>query len=133
MTESTPRPGSLRKPGEDQILPALHPGGMKFDNGKAPVHQGLFKYFARALIAVAHISGYGFEKYKSWGGWREVEVARYEDAKGRHLLFPEIKELGLYDEESRYLHAAHEAWNALAKLDKLLESGVPLRLPISHG
>ncbi len=92
-------------------------GSMKDDGGKMPVHQGLFAYFPRALKAVAEISGYGFAKYKAWGGWVTVENGedRYENAVGRHTLDRAVD--GPMDPESGKPHRAHRAWNALATLE----------------
>lgn len=103
--------------------------GLKYDGGKAPVYQGLFKYFPRALKAVANVSGYGFTKYKSWGGWVNVPDGenRYGDAVGRHTLDEQVD--GLYDAESDLLHAAQRAWNALAVLELMLRRGVPEKNP----
>lgn len=103
------------------------PQPMKLDKGKLPAQAGLFNYFGRALQAVAAISGYGFGKYKSWGGWRLVEdgIRRYQDAKARHVLEGSENQ---YDAESGYLHAAHEAWNALAVLQLMLEQGQSLHV-----
>lgn len=92
----------------------------KHDEGKSPVMQGCLQYFPRALKAVADISGFGFQKYGSWGGWREVDngLNRYTDGLGRHLLAEQIE--GPRDSESNLLHAAHAAWNALARLELML-------------
>jgi hypothetical protein len=104
------------------------PVGKKFDGGKAPVKRGFLDYFPRAIFAVANISKYGSEKYKAKyedKNWLHVEGAegRYGDAQGRHEILPAIE--GLYDLESGHLHAAHEAWNALARLEMLLLKGTP--------
>lgn len=119
--------------------------GRKLDSGKAPVSQGLFAYFPDALLAVANISKYGKQKYGveyADQNWKRVENAhgRYADAQGRHELLPysmvdhneaELADptLHAYDEESGHLHAAHEAWNALARLQMLLEGGMPEKYP----
>jgi hypothetical protein len=109
-------------------------GAVKHDAGKSPVMRGCFQYFPRALKAIADISAFGYEKYKEWDGWRRVAdgLGRYSDAVGRHLL-AETSE-GLYDPESNLLHAAHAAWGACARLEKMLEDGTPLRkLPCPCG
>jgi len=95
--------------------------GKKFDDGKSPIYSGCFNYFARALRAVADISNYGFKKYGSWGGWRTVPdgLSRYTDADARHLISESFD--GRYDPESKLLHAAHHAWNALARLELILQ------------
>lgn len=101
--------------------------GKKFDAGKAPLTQGCLHYFPRALLAVATVSGYGAKKYAvpySDKNWMRLADAfnRYGDGDSRHLIFEAID--GLYDPESKLLHAAHHAWNALARLELLLNTGV---------
>ena len=97
---------------------AAHTPGAKLDAGKvrpALVLGG----FARALLAVSRIGTFGAGKYTE-NGWVEVSMgeARYDDAKVRHWLF---EHAGVEcDPESEELHAAHEAWNALARLDLIL-------------
>lgn len=98
--------------------------GVKLDAGKAPIVQGCFHYFPKALEAVALVSRYGKEKYKveySDANWRRVPdgLARYTDALGRHINYEAVD--GYYDPESHLLHAAHAAWNALARLELLLQ------------
>lgn len=96
----------------------MHKPGAKDDNGKIRV--GLMvEGFARALEAVAEISTYGAHKYSD-GGWQHVPkgVARYSDAMGRHWLAECMGEK--FDDESGLTHAAHLAWNALARLELLL-------------
>ena len=103
---------------------------VKYDAGKSPIWQGVFAYFPSALKAVADISGFGAKKY-SWGGWKNSasikDIARFENALGRHLVNEHAD--GMYDPESGLLHAAHAAWNALAKLELLLDGGVPMVNP----
>lgn len=112
---------------QDGTPVAKPPQPMKLDVGKLPIQAGLFDYFHKALGAVAAISDYGFTKYRSWGGWRLVEdgIRRYANAKGRHALEGSIAP---YDRESGLLHAAHEAWNALAVLQLMLDQGTPLHV-----
>ena len=89
---------------------------------KVPMWQGVIAYFSNALHAVAAISKMGCVKHnngKMPTKWRDYPVETYADAEMRH-----ITEQGkgiLYDSESHMLHAGHEAWNVLAKLEKLLE------------
>lgn len=108
--------------------------GKKYDQGKAPLVQGCLNYFPKALSEVANVSKYGKEKYQveySQQNWRDVEngFERYTDADGRHLMYEAVD--GLYDPESKLLHAAHHAWNALARLEFLInnleESGLGTR------
>lgn len=96
-----------------------HELGAKLDAGKAPVLRGALGYFPRALIAVAEVSAVGARKY-AWNGWESVPdgAARYGDALARHILAETID--GPCDKDTELLHAAHTAWNALARLELLL-------------
>ena len=101
-------------------------GAFKLDTGKAPIYQGFIKYFPRAIEQVANISKFGYEKYGTWGGWLDVDdgLNRYMDAKCRHMIDEAKGEDCASD--SKLLHAAHEAWNAMAKLELIMrerESG----------
>lgn len=94
-----------------------HARGVKLDAGKVRV--GLvFRGFPRALLRVAAVATYGANKYTP-DGWQSVAdgIDRYDDAKGRHLLAGYIEPA---DVESDIEHQAHEAWNALARLELLL-------------
>jgi len=106
-----------------EIDPAgLHPStpGAKTDAGKEPVDEGLFDYFALALLEVAKVSGAGAEKYKGFGGWRKVEnkEKRYANALGRHTLKRHAE--GKFDKDGMR-HRAQIAWNALLLLQLELE------------
>jgi hypothetical protein len=92
--------------------------GAKLDAGK-PRAALVLGGFARALKAVVDVGTHGAEKY-SPNGWIHVQdgIARYSDAKERHWLDEQAGELR--DPKSGLLHAAHEAWNALARLDLML-------------
>lgn len=96
-----------------------HAPGAKLDDGKPPVRQGVMEYFPRALIEIAKVSEYGARKY-SWGGWGPVPdgITRYGNAMDRHALLAQIE--GPIDRDSGLLHAAHEAWNAIARLELML-------------
>lgn len=89
--------------------------GLKYDKGKVR-YDLMEKGFSRALYEVAKVTTFGAEKYEA-NNWQHVEggIERYLDAKGRHRSKDQQGEL--YDEESKLLHAAHEAWNALAVLE----------------
>ena len=93
--------------------------GAKLDAGKSPVLRGALGYFPRALMAVADVSAFGARKY-AWKGWQTVPdgVARYGDALARHLLLEAAD--GPNDADSGLMHAAHAAWNALARLELML-------------
>ncbi len=96
------------------------PPGAKHDGGKTRPSLVLGG-FARALEAVAEIGTFGARKYCDHG-WVKVPngVARYTDAMLRHYLAEQRGED--VDEESGLLHAAHLAWNALARLDLMLRA-----------
>lgn len=96
-----------------------HAPGAKMDSGKAPIMQGVLQYFPRALNAVSMVSLVGAKKY-AWKGWESVAdgVNRYGDALGRHILAENIE--GPVDADTQQLHAAQQAWNALARLELIL-------------
>lgn len=91
--------------------------GAKLDAGKVEVGL-IFDDMPRALLAVAEIGTYGRHKY-SKGGWKHVEdgIERYTNAMDRHRLKETIEGV---DQETEMLHAAHLAWNALARLELML-------------
>lgn len=72
----------------------------------------------RALMAVADVASFGALKY-SKSNWLYVEngVERYTNAMDRHRISEGIEPLDL---ESGLTHAAHAAWNALARLELML-------------
>lgn len=100
-----------------------HAPGAKLDKGKVDLLRGCIKYFPAALEAVAHVSELGARKY-AWMGWRTVPdgVRRYGAALARHLVYDDFATDsgpgGLGDE---VLHASQVAWNALARLELILE------------
>lgn len=97
--------------------------GAKLDSGK--LMAGLvLGGFARALEAVSEVGTFGANKYTP-NGWVEVPngVERYTDALYRHLLSEAKGEL--VDADSELMHAAHAAWNAIARLDLLLREMEP--------
>jgi hypothetical protein len=75
--------------------------------------------FSLALKEVSKVGTFGAQKY-SEDGWATVPdgVNRYTDAMLRHYLDECAGEQ--CDPESTYLHAAHLAWNALARLELIL-------------
>lgn len=93
-----------------------HAAGAKMDGGK--IQAALLKDFSLALLEVAKVATSGATK-DSRGGWQSVEdgIARYDNAKWRHMLAERHEER---DQESGLLHAAHEAWGALARLELIL-------------
>ena len=95
-----------------------HESGSKLDDGKNRL--GLvIGDFARSLKAVGEVGTYGAIKYTD-GGWVEVPngIKRYTDATMRHFL-DEMSGVE-YDKDTELLHAAHFAWNALARLDLII-------------
>lgn len=94
-------------------------GAIKYDGGKAPIFRGALDYFPRALEQVAFVSAFGATKY-AWKGWQDVSEGfeRYSDALVRHLASEGKGEVA--DQDSGLLHAAHAAWNALARLELIL-------------
>lgn len=97
---------------------APHAPGAKLDAGKDRLGLVLFG-FARALQEVGKVGTYGARKYTD-DGWMHVSDGerRYTDAMLRHLLREAIGEER--DPETGLHHAAHAAWNALARLDLAL-------------
>lgn len=91
--------------------------GRKDDFSKPLVVQGFMQYFPKAIAEVARVSEFGAQKY-AWANWQFVDagVERYTEALGRHLL-----ETNPVDPESNLLHAAHTAWNAMARLELMLK------------
>lgn len=97
---------------------------------KVPAWQGVIAYFSRALDAVGAISKMGCVKHNKGvmpTKWRAYPVETYSDALARHIM--EEGKGYLYDSESHMLHAGHAAWNALARLEKLLETHPLVEVP----
>lgn len=92
-----------------------HEAGAKLDAGK-PRLTLVLGGFARALWAVGEVGTFGAKKYTD-NGWMEVQngIERYSDAGLRHFLKLMMGEEK--DSDSELDHLAHEAWNALAKLE----------------
>lgn len=96
-----------------------HEPGAKLDAGK-PRAGLVLGDFANALMAVAVVGTYGAAEYTD-SGWRVVPngIERYTDAMQRHWL--KEKTEGSYDGKSGLLHAAQVAWNALARLELIID------------
>lgn len=94
--------------------------GAKLDDGKNRLGLVLFA-FSRALQEVGRVGTYGAQKYSD-NGWITVPDGerRYTDAMFRHLLKEAQGEL--CDQDTGIAHAAHTAWNALARLDLAIRS-----------
>lgn len=104
---------------------APHTPGAKMDAGKNRLGM-VIGGFSRALEQVGRVGTFGAEKY-SPNGWAHVDngVDRYTDAMYRHLLAESAQ---LRDEQTGLMHAAHAAWNALARLDLMLRDMEALRI-----
>ncbi len=98
-----------------------HTPGAKLDAGKSRLGLVL-SGFSRALQEVGKVGTYGANKYTD-NGWMEVPngISRYTDAMYRHLMKEAAGEV--CDKDTELLHAAHAAWNALARLDLMLRDG----------
>lgn len=92
-----------------------HSAGAKLDAGKVRPSL-IIEGMARAVYAVSEVATFGAAKYTP-GGWVLVANGRerYADAGYRHVLKRAMGEER--DPDSKLEHLAHEAWNALAKLD----------------
>lgn len=113
---------------------AANGGGRKMDDGKAPILQGFFRYFPRAVMGVAWVSEYGDRKYVDpkappdahyTDNWCRVAngLDRYGDADARHTLKRYTD--GEYDiHDSGLAHLQQKAWNAMAELERALRDGV---------
>ena len=91
--------------------------GAKLDAGKVRPDL-ILSGMPRALLAVADVGTFGANKY-SENGWLSVPdgIKRYTAAMDRHRLKESIEPT---DPDSELLHAAHLAWNALARLELML-------------
>jgi hypothetical protein len=100
--------------------------GVKDDQEKAPIYRGIIASFPRAVEEVARAGAYG-ANYYSWDNWRNVSdgINRYSDALLRHIT--EEAKGEIYDPRSRLLHAGSVAWNALARLELILEQTADAR------
>ena len=95
-----------------------HTSGAKLDGGKVRPALVLGS-FARALLQVSQVGTFGAAKYSD-DGWVNVPdgIRRYDEAMMRHWLKEKAGEE--VDKDSNLLHAAHLAWNSLARLDLML-------------
>jgi hypothetical protein len=95
-----------------------HTPGAKLDAGK-PRCALVLGGFARALLEVSKVGTYGAVKYTPHG-WTQVPQGpdRYDDAGLRHWLAEKAGQPA--DPDTQLLHASHQAWNALARLDLML-------------
>lgn len=112
-------------------LESLHNPGAKDDATK--IRAGLvLGAFSRALEQVCRVGTFGAKKYSD-NGWTQVSdgINRYTDALYRHLLTEAKGEQD--DPESGIRHAAHAAWNAIARLELMLREesdNIPVTTPL---
>ena len=105
--------------------------GIKFDGGKLRLAE-MMQDFRLPLSAVCRVWEFGADKYEK-SNWKKVDnaVDRYTNAMLRHLMEEEAKP---FDDESELLHAAHVAWNAIARLYFIMhEKGLPIRMRPAEG
>lgn len=100
-----------------------HAPGAKLDAGK-PRCGLVVLGFPRALLEVSRVGTFGANKYTDHG-WKTVPngIERYTDALLRHLFDEATGEV--HDKQSELHHAAHAAWNALARLELMLRPDDP--------
>lgn len=98
--------------------------GAKLDLGKLDLLRAV-QEFPHALHQVGLVGDHGAAKY-SEGGWRHVPdgIRRSTAALLRHVATREQ-----VDPSSELAHASHCAWNALARLELLLEGGMDAGRP----
>lgn len=91
---------------------------------KAPLFQGCFNYFPRALKEVARVSALGAQKHQfsmADKGFLNPEYTEfgYLDSAMRHVA-DEAIEGPVNEEDGKLYHRAQAAWNLLASLEKML-------------
>jgi hypothetical protein len=91
--------------------------GLKFDKGKPRLAEMIID-FRIPLEEVCRVWEFGADKYEK-SNWKKVDNAidRYTNAMLRHLV---AEDSNTFDDESKLKHAAHVAWNALARLHFLM-------------
>lgn len=92
--------------------------GIKYDENKPRLAE-MIQDFALPLEALCRVWEFGADKYDK-SNWKFVEDGerRYTNALLRHIV---KEDQSLYDKESHLLHAAHVAWNAIARLHFILQ------------
>lgn len=81
--------------------------GAKSDKGKPSIRM----VPPQIVRDIAEVRAYGTDKYGDPDNWKDVEVGRYVDALGRHLLGM-LEDPHTVDEESGLEHYKHIACNA---------------------
>lgn len=84
-----------------------------------PIYSGVFKYFPRAMGALARLSFKGNRKHNGDEPlhWAKGKSTDHKDCVARHLI-----ESGTVDPEDGELHDVKLAWRALANLEIKLEA-----------
>ena len=101
--------------------PDLNEVGHKDDHNKPRIFKGFIQQFPRAIELVALVSEGGAIKY-DWGNWKKFDDdERLTEAMCRHLV-EEGKGRFVNVEDFNLLIAAHTAWGAMARLEKMLEN-----------
>jgi len=87
--------------------------GTKYDTNKPRLGEMIID-FKEPLLELCNVWEFGADKYEK-SNWKKLDngIDRYTNALLRHLV---AEEDNLYDDESKLLHAAHIAFNALARL-----------------
>jgi hypothetical protein len=103
----------------DSVKDCIHSIGFKDDSDK-PDLDLVLGGFSKALYEVGKVGTFGAKKYTD-NGWKSVSNGerRYTSAMLRHYFKESDGEL--IDPESELSHATHTAWNALARLELILE------------
>ena len=98
--------------------------GIKYDTGKPRIAEMIID-FADPLVEVSKVWSFGADKYTK-SNWKKVDNAidRYTNAMLRHLITETDQ---LRDSESELMHAAHVAWNALARLHFIIQEQKPIK------
>lgn len=89
------------------------PEGIKHDNGKLRLAEMMLD-FQIPMEELCKVWEFGANKYTK-SNWKHLDsgIDRYTNALLRHLF---AENDNMYDDESKLLHAAHIAFNALARL-----------------
>jgi hypothetical protein len=92
--------------------------GIKYDTDKARLAEMIVD-FRKPLEELCKVWEFGANKYEK-SNWKKLDngIDRYSNALMRHLI---AEDISLLDEESKLLHAAHIAFNSLARLYFILQ------------
>lgn len=100
--------------------------GTKYDNGKLRLAEMIID-FKIPMEELCKVWEFGANKYEK-SNWKKLAnpIDRYTNAMLRHLLAEEVNPV---DDESKLLHAAHIAFNALARLHFIVKNkGIDTKL-----